>query len=58
VVARLRRLSRLAALDDALTAAREELAGGKDSSAHYALKAERDRLRRAVETGTIWTEEP
>ena len=51
-------LSRLAALDDALTAAREELAGGKDSSAHYALKAERDRLRRAVETGTIWTEEP
>ena len=51
-------LSRLAALDDALTAAREDLAGGKDSSAHYALKAERDRLRRAVETGTIWTGEP
>jgi DNA primase len=51
-------LSRLAALDEALTAAREDLVGGKDSSAHRSFKAERDRLRRAVETGTIWTEDP
>jgi DNA primase len=50
-------LSRLAALDEALTAAREDLVGGKDSSAHRLFKIERDRLRRAVETGTIWTED-
>jgi len=50
-------LSRLAALDEALTAAREDLVGGKDSSAHRQFKIERDRLRRAVETGTIWTED-
>ena len=51
-------LSRLAALDEALTAAREDLVGGRDSSAHRTLKMERDRLRRAVEAGTIWTEDP
>ena len=50
-------LSRLAALDEALTVAREDLVGGRDSSAHRTFKAERDRLRRAVETGTIWNED-
>ncbi|HEY5289442.1 MAG TPA: DNA primase [Caulobacteraceae bacterium] len=50
-------LSRLAALDEALTAARADLVGGKDSSAHRSFKMERDRLRRAVETGTLWTED-
>ncbi|MGH7024493.1 MAG: DNA primase [Caulobacteraceae bacterium] len=49
-------LSRLAALDEALTAAREDLVGGRDSSAHRSFKAERDKLRRDVETGTIWTD--
>jgi DNA primase len=47
-------LSRLAALDVALTAAMGDLAGGGNASALMALKAERDSLRRAVETGTIW----
>jgi DNA primase len=51
-------LSRLAALDEALTAAREELLGGKDSSAHRELKRERDRLKRAIESGSIWQEDP
>lgn len=51
-------MSRLAALDEALAAARDDLVAGVDSSAHRALKLERDRLRRAVETGTIWSDEP
>jgi DNA primase len=50
-------LSRLAALDEALLAAREDLVGGKDSSAHRTLKTERDRLKRAVETGSLWNED-
>jgi DNA primase len=51
-------LSRLAALDNALTAAKHDFAAGGDASAFMAFKTERDRLRRAVETGTIWTEDP
>jgi DNA primase len=51
-------LSRLAALDVALTAAKHDFAAGGDASAFMAFKTERDRLRRAVETGTIWTEDP
>ena len=47
-------LSRLAALDVALAAAMHSVAGGGDASALMAFKAERDLLRRAVETGTIW----
>jgi DNA primase len=48
-------LSRLAALDVALTAAMHSVAGGGDASALMAFKTERDQLRRAVETGTIWS---
>jgi len=51
-------LSRLAALDEALTAAREDWVGGKGSSAHLELTKKRDGLRRAIEAGTIWTEDP
>jgi DNA primase len=51
-------LSQLAALDEALATAREDLLGGKDSSAHRALKTERDRLKRAIESGSIWNEDP
>ncbi len=47
--------SRLAALDEALASAKAELAGGSDASALMARKSERDALRRAVKTGTIWT---
>jgi DNA primase len=50
-------LSRLAALDEALAAARETLVAGGDSSAHREFKTERDRLRRAVKTGTIWNDD-
>ncbi len=50
-------LSRLAALDNALSLAREDLAGAGDWAAHRELKTERDRLRRAVKTGTIWNDD-
>jgi len=50
-------LSRLAALDNALTLARADLAGAGDWAAHKELKTERDRLRRAVKTGTIWNDD-
>jgi DNA primase len=51
-------LSRLAALDAAVTAAMQGIAGGSDASALMAFKAERDLLRRAIETGTIWSTDP
>jgi DNA primase len=51
-------LSRLAALDDALAAARDNLVAGGDSLAHREFKTERDRLRRTVETGSIWNDDP
>ena len=51
-------LSRLAALDDALAAARDNLVAGGDSLTHREFKTERDRLRRTVETGSIWNDDP
>jgi DNA primase len=50
-------LSRLAALDEALNLARGDLAGADGWAAHRQLKTERDQLRRAVKTGTIWNED-
>jgi DNA primase len=50
-------MCRLAALEEALTAARQDLVAGGDSKAHRTVKVERDRLRRAVETGAIWSDE-
>ena len=50
-------LSRLAALDVALASAKHDLAGGSDAAGLMTLKTERDSLRRAVKTGTIWTED-
>jgi DNA primase len=47
-------LNRMAALEDALTGAKQDLAGGAGASALMALKAERDSLRRAIKTGKIW----
>ena len=47
-------LNRVAALEDALSAAKQDLAGGAGASPLIALKAERDALRRAIKTGTIW----
>ena len=48
-------VSRLAALEDALKAAKSDLAQGAGASPLMGLKAERDSLRRALRTGSIWT---
>jgi DNA primase len=48
-------LSRAAALDDALSAAKGNLSGREQMAAFERLKAERDALKRAIRTGTIWT---
>ena len=48
-------LNRVAALEDALMIAKQDLAGRAGASTLMALKSERDSLRRAIETGTIWT---
>ena len=50
-------LSRAAALDDAIAAAKGNLSGREDMAAFERLKAERDALKRAIRTGTIWTED-
>ncbi|MHB8530924.1 MAG: DNA primase, partial [Caulobacteraceae bacterium] len=50
--------SRAAALDEALASAKAEMAGGSNASRLMALKAERDALRRAIKTGTLWTSHP
>ena len=48
-------LNRMAALEEALTAAKQDLAGASGASVFMGLKAERDALRRAIKTGQIWT---
>ena len=50
-------LSRAAALDDALYAAKGNLSGREQMAAFERLKTERDALKRAIRTGTIWTED-
>ncbi len=55
-------LSRLAALEQALTAAKQDLAGGSlpngsGAAVFMSLKTERDALRRAVKLGTIWAQD-
>ena len=47
--------NRLAALENALQAAKVDLEASGRSPALLSLKAERDALRRAIETGAIWT---
>jgi DNA primase len=48
-------LSRAAALDDAIAAAKGNLGGREQMAAFERLKTERDTLKRAIRTGTIWT---
>lgn len=48
-------LSRLAALDEAIASAKGNLSGRSDMEALERLKGERDALKRAIRTGTIWT---
>ena len=50
-------LARAAALDDAIFAAKGNLSGREQMAAFERLKAERDALKRAIRTGTIWTED-
>jgi DNA primase len=50
-------LSRVAALDDALDAAKGNLRGRSDMAVIERLKGERDALKRAIRTGTIWAED-
>ena len=47
-------LTRVAALERALASAKSEAHRSFDASAFAQLKAERDALRRAIKTGTIW----
>jgi DNA primase len=50
-------LSRAAALDDAIDAAKGNLRERDDMAAFERLKGERDALKRAIRTGTIWAED-
>lgn len=50
-------LSRLAALDEALLAAKGNLRGRSDMAVIERLKGERDTLKRTIKTGTIWVED-
>ncbi|WP_411286327.1 DNA primase [Phenylobacterium sp.] len=50
-------LSRVAALDDAIDAAKGNLRGRSDMAAFERLKGERDALKRAIRAGTIWAED-
>ncbi|MDP2259490.1 MAG: DNA primase [Caulobacter sp.] len=49
-------LNRLAALETALTSAKASLGGRSDMAALERLKAERDTLRRAIRSGSLWTD--
>ena len=48
-------LTRMAALESALSAAKTELTESSDAQAFMRLKGERDALKRAIRTGTVWT---
>ena len=46
----------MAALENALLSAKAELENAADTAQLVRLKAERDALKRAIRTGTIWTD--
>ena len=50
-------LTRVAGLEQALASAKSNAEQAFDASAFSRLKAERDALRRAIKTGTIWEDE-
>jgi DNA primase len=50
-------MNRLAALENAMDQAKQALAAGAGADQVIALKTERDSLRRALKTGTIWGED-
>jgi DNA primase len=50
-------MARMSALESALSSAKADLGvEAKDASAFMRLKAERDALRRAIKTGTVWAD--
>jgi DNA primase len=49
-------LIRMAALESALSAAKADASRGLDAGAFSRLKAERDALRRAIKSGTLWAD--
>jgi DNA primase len=49
-------LTRMAALEEALSSAKAELEDADDAARLVRLKAERDALKRAIRAGTIWTD--
>ncbi len=49
-------LNRLAALETALKSAKASLGGRSDMAALERLKAERDTLKRAIRSGSLWTD--
>jgi DNA primase len=50
-------MNRLAALENAMDQAKQALAAGAGAAQVIALKTERDSLRRALKSGTIWGED-
>jgi DNA primase len=48
-------LTRMAALESALSVAKTELTESSDAQVFMRLKGERDALKRAIRTGTVWT---
>jgi len=48
-------LIRVAALEEALSSAKADLSDAEGAAAFMLLKGERDALRRAIKTGTVWT---
>ena len=50
-------MHRLAALEEAMDAAKRDLAAGVAYEGFMSLKTERDSLRKALKTGTIWGED-
>jgi DNA primase len=47
---------RVAALEEAMTSAKSNLAAGSDMAGLRRLKSERDQLKRALRSGDLWTE--
>ncbi len=47
-------LIRMAALEEALSSAKADLSDAEGAAAFMRLKGERDALRRAIKTGTVW----
>ncbi len=50
-------LARMAALESALVSAKSDIQDAEDAAQLSRLKAERDALKRAIRTGTIWSDE-